>query len=95
MASPRACDDGPEAGSGLPPRARPTSPSPRVWTRSPRRVPIDVFVRRDVDVLAVHVVGVDVRHARLMQDKVWRLGGTIDVAGGPGAGTIIARIPCE
>jgi signal transduction histidine kinase len=57
--------------------------------------PLEVLVRRDVDVLAVHVAGVDVRHARLMQDKVRRLGGTIDVAGGPDIGTIIARIPCE
>jgi signal transduction histidine kinase len=57
--------------------------------------PVDVLVRRDVDVLAILVAGVDVRHARLMQDKVRRMGGTMDVVGGPDIGTIIARIPCE
>ena len=97
MASPRSCGSTPRrSGSGLPSRAPPTSPSPRVSTPSTAaRPPVEVLVRRDVDVLAVHVAGVDVRHARLMQDKVRRLGGTIDVAGGPGIGTIIARIPCE
>jgi hypothetical protein len=54
-----------------------------------------VLVRRDADILAVHVTGVDVRHAARMHDQVRRMGGTIDVAGNPGAGTIIARIPCE
>jgi hypothetical protein len=57
--------------------------------------PVEVLVRREADVLAVHVGGVDVRHAPLMHDQVRRMGGTIDVAGGPGTGTIIARIPCE
>ncbi|MCU1659994.1 MAG: two-component system sensor kinase [Pseudonocardia sp.] len=57
--------------------------------------PVEVLVRRDADILAVHVTGVDVRHAALMHDQVRRMGGTIDVAGNPGAGTIIARIPCE
>jgi hypothetical protein len=57
--------------------------------------PVEVLVRRDADVLAVHVAGVDLRHAPLLHDQVRRLGGTIDVAGGPGTGTIIARIPCE
>jgi signal transduction histidine kinase len=41
------------------------------------------------------VAGVDVRHGPLMHDRVHRMGGTIDVEGGPGIGTIIARIPCE
>jgi signal transduction histidine kinase len=57
--------------------------------------PVEVLVRRDADVLAVYVAGVDVRHGPLMHDQVRRMGGTIDVAGGPGTGTIIARIPCE
>lgn len=57
--------------------------------------PVEVLVRRDADVLAVRVTGVDVRHAPLMHEQIRRLGGTIDVAGGPGTGTIIARIPCE
>ncbi|MDT7649530.1 MAG: hypothetical protein QOI36_936 [Pseudonocardiales bacterium] len=62
--------------------------------------PVEVLVRRDTDeqdggVLAVELTGVDVRHAEPMLDQVRRLGGTIDVAGGPGSGTITARIPCE
>ena len=57
--------------------------------------PVEVLVRRDANVLAVHLAGVDVRHAPLMHDQVRGLGGTIDVVGGSGAGTIIARIPCE
>ena len=57
--------------------------------------PVEVLVHRDGDVLAVHVAGVDVRHGPLMHDRVHRMGGTIDVEGGPGIGTIIARIPCE
>jgi signal transduction histidine kinase len=57
--------------------------------------PVEVLVRREADVLAVHVAGVDVRHGPLMHDPVRRMGGTIDVVGGPGIGTIIARIPCE
>jgi signal transduction histidine kinase len=61
---------------------------------------VEVLVRRDTDeqdggVLAVELTGVDVRHAEPMLDQVRRLGGTIDVAGGPGTGTITARIPCE
>ena len=46
-------------------------------------------------VLTIDVVGVELRHADGMLDVVRRLGGTIDVAGGPDAGTITARIPCE
>jgi signal transduction histidine kinase len=56
---------------------------------------LDVVVRREEQVLAVDVVGVDLRHADAMLTMVRRLGGTIDVAGGPDAGTITARIPCE
>ncbi|GAA0920665.1 sensor histidine kinase [Pseudonocardia zijingensis] len=56
---------------------------------------LDVVVRRDGAVLAVDVVGVELRHADAMLDAVRRLGGTIDVAGGPDAGTITARLPCE
>jgi signal transduction histidine kinase len=61
----------------------------------PGAPPVEVVVRRDAEVLVVEVSGVDVRHAESMLDQVRRLGGTIDVAGGPGAGTITARIPCE
>jgi signal transduction histidine kinase len=60
--------------------------------------PVEVLVRRSADepaVLTVHLNGVDIRHAESMLDQVRRLGGTIDVAGGPGPGTITARIPCE
>ena len=56
---------------------------------------VDVVVRRQGAVLTVDVVGVELRHADGMLDVVRRLGGTIDVAGGPDAGTITARIPCE
>jgi signal transduction histidine kinase len=56
---------------------------------------VDVVVRREGAVLTVDVVGVELRHADGMLDVVRRLGGTIDVAGGPDAGTITARIPCE
>jgi signal transduction histidine kinase len=62
--------------------------------------PVAVLVRRsaaepDGAVLTVHLTGADIRHAESMLDQVRRLGGTIDVAGGPGPGTITARIPCE
>jgi hypothetical protein len=46
-------------------------------------------------VLVVEITGVDVRHAGRMLEQVWRLGGTIDVTGRAGVGTITARIPCE
>jgi hypothetical protein len=52
-------------------------------------------VRPEEHVLAVDVIGVDLRQADAMLALVRRLGGTIDVAGGPTAGTITARIPCE
>jgi len=61
----------------------------------PGAPPVEVVIRPDGDMLTVVVAGVDVRHAASMLDQVRRLGGTIDVAGGPGAGTITARIPCE
>jgi len=57
--------------------------------------PVELLVRRDADVLAVHVRGIDVRHAAPMHDRVRRMGGTVDVTGGPTAATIIAGIPCE
>jgi len=57
--------------------------------------PVDLVVRREAGMLVIGLAGIDVRHAPLMLDTVWRMGGTIDVAGGPGVGTIIARIPCE
>lgn len=57
--------------------------------------PVEVLVRPDDDVLEVRVIGVDVRHARLMRDHVRRMGGTVGVTGGPGIGMITARIPCE
>jgi signal transduction histidine kinase len=62
--------------------------------------PVEVLVRRagdepDGGVLSVELRGVNVAHAGAMLDQVRRLGGTIDVAGGPGPGTITARIPCE
>ena len=57
--------------------------------------PVEVLVRRDSDMLVVIVTGVDVRHARKMDDIVRRMGGTVDTTGGTGIGTIIARIPCE
>jgi signal transduction histidine kinase len=61
----------------------------------PEAPEVDVVVRRDGDAMTVEIGGVDVCHAGPMADPVGRLGGTIDVAGGPGAGTITARIPCE
>jgi signal transduction histidine kinase len=57
--------------------------------------PVEVLVRRDGDMLLVTVTGVDVRHARMMDDHVRRMGGTVDTTGGTGIGTIMARIPCE
>jgi hypothetical protein len=62
---------------------------------SPRTACLDVVVRREGHVLAVDVVGVDLRHADAMLVPVRRLGGVIDVAGRSGAGTISVRIPCE
>ncbi|MCH6164450.1 sensor histidine kinase [Pseudonocardia alaniniphila] len=66
----------------------------------PGEEPVEVAVRRVGDesdgwVLSVQLRGVNVAHAGAMLDQVRRLGGTIDVAGGPGPGTITARIPCE
>lgn len=57
--------------------------------------PVRVRARRDGDVLVVGVEGVDARLAEPMFDQVLCLGGTVEVAGGPDAGTITARIPCE
>jgi histidine kinase len=62
---------------------------------SPRTACLDVVVRREGHVLAVDVIGVDLRHADAMLVPVRRLGGVIDVAGRSGAGTISVRIPCE
>ncbi len=56
---------------------------------------LDVVVRREDHTLAVDVVGVEVRHADAMLGAVRPLDGVIDVAGGPRAGTITMRIPCE
>jgi histidine kinase len=56
---------------------------------------LDVVVRREDHTLAVDVVGVELRHAHTMLGAVRRLDGAIDVAGGPRAGTITMRIPCE
>jgi signal transduction histidine kinase len=61
--------------------------------------PLHVLVRREDATLAVEVTGVagrDVRAAaELMLVQLDHLGGTIEVAGEPDAGTITARIPCE
>jgi signal transduction histidine kinase len=57
--------------------------------------PVEVLVRPDGDMLVVTVAGVDVEHARMMDDIVRRMGGTVETTGGSGIGTIIARIPCE
>jgi hypothetical protein len=56
---------------------------------------LDVVVRREDHTLAVDVVGVEVCHADAMLGAVRPLDGAIDVAGGPRAGTITMRIPCE
>jgi hypothetical protein len=56
---------------------------------------LDVVVRREDHTLAVDVIGVDLRHADAMLGPVRRLDGGIDVVGGPRAGTITVRIPCE
>ena len=56
---------------------------------------VDVRVHAEDDVLVVDVSGVDVGHAGRMLDQIAGLGGTIDVTGGTGVGTITARIACE
>lgn len=56
---------------------------------------VEVTVRAEADTLVVVVEGVDNSHAGRMLDQVAGLGGTIDVTGGTGVGTITARIPCE
>jgi signal transduction histidine kinase len=61
----------------------------------PKDVRLDVVVRREGQVLAVDVVGVDLRHAAAVLGAVRSLDGAVDVAGCPSAGTITARIPCE
>ncbi|MHA6630530.1 sensor histidine kinase [Pseudonocardia sichuanensis] len=61
----------------------------------PTAAGLHVVVRRDGADLVVEVAGVDLHHAAAMVVPVRRLGGTIDVAGGPDAGTITVRIPCE
>jgi hypothetical protein len=62
---------------------------------APGTAGLDVVVRREDQMLAVDVVGVELRHADAMLGAVRRLDGAIDVAGGPHAGTITVRIPCE
>jgi signal transduction histidine kinase len=62
---------------------------------APAPTGLGVVVRREEDVLAIDVVGVGLHHAHAMLPLVRQLGGTIDVAGEPDAGTITARIPCE
>lgn len=64
-------------------------------TAPPDTAGLHVVVRPEERVLAVDVIGIDLRQADAMLALVRRLGGTIDVAGGPDAGTITARIPCE
>ena len=59
-----------------------------------------VVVRRDNNELMLSVSGIDACHAELMDDQIWPLGGTVEIADvvdgvGPGAGTITVRIPCE
>lgn len=66
----------------------------------PDSAEVEVQLRRELDIrcgptLVVEVAGVDVRHAGAMLDRVWRLGGTIDVTRESGVGTITMRIPCE
>lgn len=61
---------------------------------------MEVVVRRENDALMLSVSGVEARHAELMDDQAWPLGGTVEVVDGadgdrPGASTITARIPCE
>jgi signal transduction histidine kinase len=76
----------------------------RLDSLDPGTPPVDVVISRDGEsragdergaVLVVEITGVDVRHAGRMLEQVWRLGGTIDVTGRAGVGTITARIPCE
>jgi len=62
---------------------------------APGTAGLDVVVRREDQMLAVDLVGVELRHADAMLGAVRRLDGAIDVAGGPHAGTITVRIPCE
>ncbi|MBV9161170.1 MAG: histidine kinase [Pseudonocardiales bacterium] len=58
---------------------------------------VEVVVRKETDELMLSVLGVDARHAHLVDDRARPLGGTVDVVDGhgPGASTITARIPCE
>ncbi|HYH29880.1 MAG TPA: histidine kinase [Pseudonocardia sp.] len=56
---------------------------------------VRVAGRREGEVLVLAVDGVDERLAEPAFDQVLCLGGTVEVAGGRGAGTITARIPCE
>lgn len=55
-----------------------------------------VVVRREDGGLLLSISGAGAGHAELMSDQARPLGGTVEVADGnePGAGTIIARIPC-
>jgi signal transduction histidine kinase len=61
--------------------------------------PLEVAVRRQRDCLTVAVAGVPAGHLPAVGEKmlvqICHLGGTIDVTGGPNAGTLTARIPCE
>jgi signal transduction histidine kinase len=65
----------------------------------PDALPVTVVVRSEQSVLVVEVTGVMSRNvpaiAENMLVQVSHLGGTIDIGGGPVAGTITARIPCE
>jgi signal transduction histidine kinase len=56
-----------------------------------------VVIRRENDDLMLSVSGIEARHAELLGDQAWPLGGTVEVVAGdrPGTGSITARIPCE
>lgn len=57
--------------------------------------PVEVSVRREGATLVVVLAGADVGCGGPLLEAARPLGGTVDVEGGPGSSTIIARFPCE
>jgi len=61
---------------------------------APGAAPVEVRARREDDALVVTLTGVPPGLAPAVREHVCGLGGRVDTVGGPGLGTIEARIPC-
>jgi signal transduction histidine kinase len=55
---------------------------------------VDITVRREDDGLVVDFANVDTGQAVAVHDRIRRLGGTVEIVGGPVLGAIKVKIPC-